>query len=64
LLAGLGFTVSLLIGDLAFGLGSTADDHVKIAVLAGSTTIALIGGALLRRRARRRASERHHNQTP
>ena len=36
LLAGIGFTVSLLIGDLAFGAGSTADDRVKAAVLLGS----------------------------
>ena len=28
--AGIGFTVSLLIGELAFGTGSTRDDHVKI----------------------------------
>jgi Na+:H+ antiporter, NhaA family len=33
LLAGIGFTVSLLIGELAFGAGSAADDHVKIGVL-------------------------------
>ena len=35
-LAGIGFTVSLLIGELAFGAGSAADDHVKVGVLAGS----------------------------
>ena len=32
ILAGIGFTVSLLIGDLAFGAGSLRDDHVKIGV--------------------------------
>ena len=32
------FTVSLLIGDLAFGPGSTRDEHVKVAVLTGSFT--------------------------
>ena len=42
MLAGIGFTVSLLIGDLAFGGGSDADDHVKIAVLAGSVLAALL----------------------
>ena len=36
LLAGIGFTVSLLIGELAFGGSTAADDHVKIAVLTGS----------------------------
>ena len=30
-LAGIGFTVSLLIGELAFGIGSDRDDHVKVA---------------------------------
>ena len=38
LLGGIGFTVSLLIGDLAFGAGSGADQHVKIGILAGSTS--------------------------
>jgi NhaA family Na+:H+ antiporter len=33
MLAGVGFTVSLLIGELAYGAGSTADEHVKIAGL-------------------------------
>jgi NhaA family Na+:H+ antiporter len=51
--AGIGFTVSLLIGDLAFGLGTTTDDHVKIAVLTGSTVAAVAGGVLVRRRAQR-----------
>jgi Na+/H+ antiporter NhaA len=31
-LAGIGFTVSLLIGELAFGIGSDRDNHVKVAV--------------------------------
>jgi NhaA family Na+:H+ antiporter len=51
--AGIGFTVSLLIGDLAFGLGTTTDDHVKIAVLTGSLVAAVAGGVLVRRRAHR-----------
>ncbi|MCW2685758.1 MAG: sodium/proton antiporter, NhaA family [Mycobacterium sp.] len=42
LLAGIGFTVSLLIGELAFGHGTTAGDDVKIGVLVGS----VIAGAL------------------
>ncbi len=42
MLAGIGFTVSLLIGELAFGFGSEVTDDVKIAVLCGS----LIAGTL------------------
>jgi Na+:H+ antiporter, NhaA family len=52
LLGGIGFTVSLLIGELAFGTGSARDDVVKIAVLAGSTTAALLAAVLLRLRNR------------
>ncbi len=52
LLAGIGFTVSLLIGDLAFGLGSERDDHVKVAVLTGSVAAALFAAVLLRSRNR------------
>nr|WP_296772481.1 Na+/H+ antiporter NhaA [Rhodococcus sp. (in: high G+C Gram-positive bacteria)] len=50
MLAGIGFTVSLLIGDLAFGPGTERDDHVKIGVLAGSILAALLASALLRSR--------------
>ncbi|MBG6064523.1 Na+/H+ antiporter NhaA [Micromonospora ureilytica] len=51
-LAGIGFTVSLLIGELAFGIGSERDDHVKVAVLAGSLTAALLATVILRLRNR------------
>ena len=44
-LAGIGFTVSLLIGELAYGAGSDRDEHVKIGVLVGSLLAALIGAA-------------------
>jgi Na+:H+ antiporter, NhaA family len=50
LLAGVGFTVSLLIGDLAFGTASTADDRVKVAVLLGSVVSAGLAATVLRRR--------------
>jgi Na+:H+ antiporter, NhaA family len=50
MLAGVGFTVSLLIGDLAFGVTSERDDHAKVAVLVGSTTAAALAGILLRAR--------------
>ncbi|GAA1619650.1 Na+/H+ antiporter NhaA [Kribbella sancticallisti] len=51
-LGGIGFTVSLLIGELAFEAGSERDAHVKIAVLAGSLTAALIATIILRVRNR------------
>jgi NhaA family Na+:H+ antiporter len=53
LLAGIGFTVSLLIGELAFGAGSERDEHVKIGVLLGSLLSALLAGVVLRLRNRR-----------
>lgn len=51
-LAGVGFTVSLLIGELAFGAGSARDDYVKVGVLTGSVLAALIAAAILRTRNR------------
>ncbi len=50
LLAGVGFTVSLLIGELAFGLGSERDDHVRLGVLVGSVLAALLAAVVLRLR--------------
>ena len=52
LLAGIGFTVSLLVGELAFGTGSPRDEHVKIAVLTGSVLSALLATVVLRTRNR------------
>lgn len=52
LLGGIGFTVSLLIGELAFGGGTEADDHVRIAILSGSVLAALLGTLVLRARNR------------
>ncbi|BBY16452.1 Na+/H+ antiporter NhaA [Mycolicibacterium litorale] len=52
MLAGIGFTVSLLIGDLAYGLGSDRDDFVKVGVLTGSVVAALLAAVLLRVRNR------------
>ncbi len=52
LLAGIGFTVSLLIGELAYGGGSERTEHVKLAVLVGSLLAALLAGIVLRRRNR------------
>jgi NhaA family Na+:H+ antiporter len=59
ILGGIGFTVSLLIGELAFGAGTERDEHVKVAVLTGSVVAAVIASVLLRIRNRiyRRISE-------
>jgi NhaA family Na+:H+ antiporter len=53
LLGGLGFTVSLLIGELAFGTASVQDAHVKVGVLTGTLSAALLAAAVLRLRNRR-----------
>ncbi|MFT4246353.1 MAG: Na+/H+ antiporter NhaA [Micrococcaceae bacterium] len=45
--AGIGFTVSLLVGELAYGTHNPTETYVKIGVLAGSTIAALIGGIIL-----------------
>ena len=55
-LAGVGFTVSLLVNDLSFALGSEHHDHAKVAVLAGSLVSALLAAVLLR------ARNRHYRQ--
>jgi NhaA family Na+:H+ antiporter len=47
LLAGIGFTVSLLIGELAFGQGAPAAADVKIAVLCGSVVAGLFAAVVL-----------------
>jgi NhaA family Na+:H+ antiporter len=46
-LAGIGFTVSLLVAELAFGAGSEQDAHAKVAILVASLLAALIGGGVL-----------------
>jgi NhaA family Na+:H+ antiporter len=52
MLGGIGFTVSLLIGELAFGLGDGRDDRVKVAVLLGSLIAAVLAAVVLRARNR------------
>ncbi|MBG6183585.1 NhaA family Na+:H+ antiporter [Arthrobacter sp. CAN_A214] len=60
MLAGVGFTVSLLISELGFGQGTVEDDHAKVAILAGSLLAALAAAVVLRSRNRqyRRIGER------
>lgn len=55
--AGVGFTVSLLISELAFGTGTDRTNHARIGVLAGSIVAATIGALILRRR------DRHYRAT-
>jgi NhaA family Na+:H+ antiporter len=52
LLAGVGFTVSLLISGLSFGEGSPHYSHAKVAILAGSVIAALLASVVLRGRNR------------
>lgn len=53
-ISGIGFTVSLLMSELAFGDGSPLTDHARIGVLVGSLIAAAIGAVILRTR------NRHH----
>ncbi|WP_455835286.1 Na+/H+ antiporter NhaA [Pseudarthrobacter siccitolerans] len=52
LLAGIGFTVSLLVAELSFGHGSLHDDHAKVGILTASLLAALLATAVLRTRNR------------
>jgi len=65
LLGGIGFTVSLLIGELAFGADNARDEHVKLGVLTGSLLSALLATLVLRARHRvyRRLHEQEHRDS-
>jgi len=52
LLGGIGFTVSLLVAELSFGLGSEHDDDAKVAILVASVLAAGLATAILRPRNR------------
>jgi NhaA family Na+:H+ antiporter len=52
LLAGIGFTVSLLVAELSFGHGSLHDDHAKVGILSASLLAALLAAVVLRIRNR------------
>ncbi|MGA5166344.1 MULTISPECIES: Na+/H+ antiporter NhaA [Streptomyces] len=52
-LAGIGFTVSLLIGELAFTGDAALTDEIKAAVLMGSLIAAVLAAILLKLRVRR-----------
>jgi NhaA family Na+:H+ antiporter len=53
LLGGIGFTVSLLITELAYGAGTERYDHAKVGILAGTVLAALVATVILRLRNRR-----------
>jgi NhaA family Na+:H+ antiporter len=53
LLGGIGFTVSLLVAELAYGAGTPLDNQAKVGVLTGTLAAALLAGILLRLRNRR-----------
>jgi NhaA family Na+:H+ antiporter len=53
LLGGIGFTVSLLITELAYGAGSESYDDAKIGILGGTLAAALLAAVILRLRNRR-----------
>jgi NhaA family Na+:H+ antiporter len=56
LLCGIGFTMSLFIGGLAFeGLGDAYEAQVKLGVLGGSIVAGLLGGLVLAMAGRRPA---------
>lgn len=46
-LAGIGFTVSLLVAELSFGQGSAHDDHAKVGILAASLIAAALASIIL-----------------
>jgi NhaA family Na+:H+ antiporter len=52
LLAGIGFTVSLLVAELSFGQGSLHDDHAKVGILAASLLAAALASIVLTTRNR------------
>ena len=55
ILAGIGFTVSLLVNDLSFGMGSAHHEDAKIAILTASVLAAALASVLLTIRNRRYA---------
>ncbi len=59
-LCGIGFTMSLFIGNLAFARSPLLVDEVKIGVLAGSIVAALVGMLILRFSSSRNESHKAH----
>ncbi|MET0887304.1 MAG: Na+/H+ antiporter NhaA [Mycetocola sp.] len=59
ILAGIGFTVSLLVAELSFGLGAMQNDHAKVGILLASVLAAALASVVLvtRNRLYRRIEE-------
>lgn len=55
-LAGIGFTVSLLVAELSFGVGTELGDNAKVGIFLASLLAAVIGSIILTGRNRRYAS--------
>ncbi|WP_269149912.1 Na+/H+ antiporter NhaA [Kocuria rosea] len=47
MVAGIGFTVSLLVAELSFVIGNPHNDDARVGIFTGSTIAAVIGGSLL-----------------
>ena len=61
-LAGIGFTVSLLVADLSFGHGTIPNDHAKVGILVASILAAILAALVLTPRNRHyRAVEEEEN---
>lgn len=64
-LAGVGFTMSILISELSFSADTTSMNHAKIAVLAASTLAAIVAALILLPRSKYYAElERINSQSP
>lgn len=46
-LAGIGFTVSLLVAELSFGVGTELGDHAKVGIFLASVVAAVVGSIIL-----------------
>lgn len=62
LLGGMGFTVSLLITELAYGAESESYDHAKVGILAGTVLAAVLASVILRLRNKRYREIAAHEQ--
>lgn len=66
MLAGIGFTVSMLMTDLSFPKNHSFADEAKASVLVASFLAAILGGALLHHRGKRHSlwEEKHPHEVP
>ncbi|WP_256842847.1 Na+/H+ antiporter NhaA [Ornithinimicrobium cryptoxanthini] len=55
-LAGIGFTVSLLVAELSFGVGTELGDHAKVGIFVASLIAAVVGSIILTARNRHYAA--------